>query len=44
MTTVLRFAASDLTEGSPYSGQRIMEEKLKATIALVRGFLDAGNT
>ncbi|MDB5454716.1 MAG: alpha/beta hydrolase [Caulobacter sp.] len=42
MATVMRFAASDVTEGVvPDSGHWIMEENPKATVALVRGFLDA---
>jgi pimeloyl-ACP methyl ester carboxylesterase len=40
MAAVMRFAASDVTEGVvPDSGHWIMEENPKATIALVRGFL-----
>jgi len=39
-----RFAANDVTKGIvPDSGHWIMEENPKATITLVRGFLDAGN-
>jgi pimeloyl-ACP methyl ester carboxylesterase len=42
MATVMRFAASDVTEGIvPDSGHWIMEENPKATITLVREFLDA---
>jgi pimeloyl-ACP methyl ester carboxylesterase len=42
MATVMRFAASDVTEGVvPDSGHWIMEENPKATVAMVRGFLDA---
>ena len=41
MATVMRFAASNVTEGVvPASGHWIMEENPKATIALVRPFLD----
>jgi pimeloyl-ACP methyl ester carboxylesterase len=41
MATVMRFAASDVTEGVvPDSGHWIMEENPKATVALVRAFLD----
>ena len=41
MATVMRFAASDVEEGVvPDSGHWIMEENPKATIALVRAFLD----
>lgn len=41
MATVMRFAATDVTEGVvPASGHWIMEENPKATIALVRPFLD----
>ena len=40
MATVMRFAASDVTEGViPDSGHWIMEENPEATIAMVRGFL-----
>lgn len=40
MATVMRFAASDVTEGIVAdSGHWIMEENPQATIALVRGFL-----
>jgi pimeloyl-ACP methyl ester carboxylesterase len=40
MATVMRFAASDVTEGViPDSGHWIMEENPTATIALVRAFL-----
>ena len=43
MAAVMRFAASDVEEGIvPHSGHWIMEENPKATIALVRGFLDKG--
>ncbi len=42
MATVMRFAASNVTEGVvPDSGHWIMEENPKATTALVRDFLDA---
>jgi pimeloyl-ACP methyl ester carboxylesterase len=42
MATVMRFAASDVTEGIvPDSGHWIMEENPQATIMLVRGFLKA---
>ena len=42
MATVMRFGASDVTEGViPGSGHWIMEENPKATIALVRAFLSA---
>jgi len=42
MATVMRFAASNVTEGVvPDSGHWIMEENPKATVRLVRGFLDA---
>jgi pimeloyl-ACP methyl ester carboxylesterase len=41
MAAVMRFAASDLEEGVvPDSGHWIMEENPKATVALVRAFLD----
>ena len=41
MATVMRFAATNVTEGVvPASGHWIMEENPKATIALVRPFLD----
>jgi pimeloyl-ACP methyl ester carboxylesterase len=41
MAAVMRFAASDVEEGVvPDSGHWIMEENPKATIALVRAFLD----
>ena len=41
MATVMRFAASNVTEGVvPASGHWIMEENPEATIALVRPFLD----
>ncbi|WP_332774190.1 alpha/beta fold hydrolase [Phenylobacterium sp.] len=40
MATVMRFAASDVTEGViPDSGHWIMEENPQATVAMVRGFL-----
>jgi pimeloyl-ACP methyl ester carboxylesterase len=43
MAAVMRFAASDVEEGVvPNSGHWIMEENPKATIALVRAFLDKG--
>ena len=42
MATVMRFVASNVTEGIvPDSGHWIMEENPKATVALVRQFLDA---
>jgi pimeloyl-ACP methyl ester carboxylesterase len=42
MATVMRFAASDVTEGVvPDSGHWIMEENPKATVAMVRDFLEA---
>jgi pimeloyl-ACP methyl ester carboxylesterase len=42
MATVMRFTASDVTEGViPDSGHWIMEENPKATIALVRSFLSS---
>jgi pimeloyl-ACP methyl ester carboxylesterase len=42
MATIMRFAASDVSEGIiPDSGHWIMEENPKATIAMVRAFLDA---
>jgi pimeloyl-ACP methyl ester carboxylesterase len=42
MATVMRAAASDVTEGVvPDSGHWIMEENPKATVTLVRSFLDA---
>ena len=42
MAAVMRFAASDLEEGVvPDSGHWILEENPKATIALVRAFLDS---
>jgi pimeloyl-ACP methyl ester carboxylesterase len=42
MATVMRFAASDVREGVvPDSGHWIMEENPKATVTLVRAFLDA---
>ncbi len=41
MATVMRFTATNVTEGVvPASGHWIMEENPKATIALVRPFLD----
>jgi pimeloyl-ACP methyl ester carboxylesterase len=41
MATVMRFAASDVREGIvPDSGHWIMEENPKATVAMVRAFLD----
>jgi pimeloyl-ACP methyl ester carboxylesterase len=41
MATVMRFAASDVTEGSiPDSGHWIMEENPGATVKVVRAFLD----
>jgi pimeloyl-ACP methyl ester carboxylesterase len=41
MAVVMRFAANNVEEGVvPDSGHWIMEENPKATIALVRGFLD----
>lgn len=43
MAAVMRFAASNVEEGVvPDSGHWIMEENPKATIALVRAFLDRG--
>jgi pimeloyl-ACP methyl ester carboxylesterase len=42
MATVMRFAATNVTEAQvPGSGHWIMEENPKATIAMVRAFLDA---
>jgi pimeloyl-ACP methyl ester carboxylesterase/quercetin dioxygenase-like cupin family protein len=42
MATVMRFAATDVQEAVvPDSGHWIMEENPQATIAIVRGFLDA---
>ena len=42
MATVMRFAASDVTEGIvPDSGHWIMEENPTATIAMVRAFLSS---
>ncbi len=42
MATVMRFAASDVTEGViPDAGHWLMEEQPTATVAMVRGFLDA---
>jgi pimeloyl-ACP methyl ester carboxylesterase len=44
MATVMRFAASNVSEGViPGSGHWIMEENPAATVAMVRGFLDASN-
>ena len=41
MAAVMRFAASNVEEGVvPDSGHWIMEENPKATISLVRAFLD----
>ncbi|MEI9853010.1 MAG: alpha/beta hydrolase [Sphingomonas sp.] len=41
MATVMRFAATDVTQGViPGSGHWIMEENPTATVAMVRGFLD----
>jgi pimeloyl-ACP methyl ester carboxylesterase len=43
MATVMRFAADNVQEGAiPDSGHWIMEENPKATIAMVRTFLNAG--
>jgi pimeloyl-ACP methyl ester carboxylesterase len=43
MAAVMRFAASDVEEGVvPDSGHWVMEENPKATVALVRAFLDKG--
>jgi len=43
MAVVMRFAASNVEEGVvPDSGHWIMEENPKATVALVRAFLDKG--
>ena len=43
MATVMRFAASDVTEGViAGSGHWIMEENPQATVAMVRPFLDKG--
>ena len=43
MAAVMRFAASDVEGGVvPDSGHWIKEENPKATIALVRAFLDKG--
>jgi len=43
MAAVMRFAANNVEEGVvPRSGHWIMEENPKATIALVRAFLDKG--
>jgi pimeloyl-ACP methyl ester carboxylesterase len=42
MATVMRFAATNVTEGVvPDSGHWIMEENPKATVAMVRDFLEA---
>jgi pimeloyl-ACP methyl ester carboxylesterase len=42
MATVMRFAASDVTEGViPDAGHWLMEEQPAATVAMVRAFLDA---
>jgi pimeloyl-ACP methyl ester carboxylesterase len=42
MATVMRFAATDVTEGViPDAGHWIMEEDPKATIAMVRAFLSS---
>jgi pimeloyl-ACP methyl ester carboxylesterase len=42
MATVMRFAASDVTEGViPDAGHWLMEEQPAATVKMVRGFLDA---
>jgi pimeloyl-ACP methyl ester carboxylesterase len=44
MATVMRFAATNVTEGVvPASGHWIMEENPDATVKLVRDFLDASN-
>jgi pimeloyl-ACP methyl ester carboxylesterase len=44
MAEVMRYVASDVEEGVvPASGHWIMEENPKATIALVRGFLNKGH-
>jgi pimeloyl-ACP methyl ester carboxylesterase len=44
MATVMRFAATNVTEGVvPGSGHWIMEENPQATVKLVRDFLDASN-
>jgi pimeloyl-ACP methyl ester carboxylesterase len=43
MATVMRFAATDVTEGViPDSGHWLMEEQPAATVKMVRDFLDAG--
>jgi pimeloyl-ACP methyl ester carboxylesterase len=43
MATVMRSAADNVQEGAiPDSGHWIMEENPKATIAMVRTFLNAG--
>jgi pimeloyl-ACP methyl ester carboxylesterase len=43
MAVMMRFVASDVEEGVvPDSGHWIMEENPKATIALVRAFLNKG--
>ena len=42
MATVMRFAASDVTQGViPNSGHWLMEEQPEATVKMVRDFLDA---
>jgi len=43
MAVVMRFAATDVTEGIvPGAGHWLMEEQPEATVKLVRDFLDAG--
>jgi pimeloyl-ACP methyl ester carboxylesterase len=43
MATVVRFAASDVSQGViPNSGHWLMEEQPEATVKMVRDFLDAG--
>lgn len=43
MATVMRFAASDVSQGViPNSGHWLMEEQPEATVKMVRDFLDAG--
>ncbi len=43
MATVMRFAASDVSQGViPNSGHWLMEEQPEATVKMVREFLDAG--
>lgn len=43
MATVMRFAATDVTQGIvPDAGHWLMEEQPQATVKLVRDFLDAG--